>query len=139
MSVVGGKVTKPPKHQPDAVLNQANPVSGTKYTVLDTTRLVKITAIAVRVIWTVQPTPLEIHITIDGITINHSIANPVTNTWYFPIVQPANPETAQTMTTAFTGATYAQPTYEANSIKIEAETTGGTVQSMEARVKYAKY
>jgi len=56
-----------PKEKADGTLTQANPISGTKYTVLSTTRRVRILNIAARVTWTVQPNPLEIHLTIDGV------------------------------------------------------------------------
>ena len=77
------QIKKGVKQQPDASLNQANPVSGTKYTVLDTIRNVRIIGIEVNVTWTVQPSPLEIHITIDGQTLRFFKTDPVSATAYF--------------------------------------------------------
>lgn len=136
----GDASTKPTlfKRQADATLSQANPTSGTKYTVLDTTKNVRIISIEVNVTWTVQPTPLEIHITIDGQTITHGQIDPVSTTNYFCYRHPAHAASSQQMTSTL--AVYQAPAwlYEARSIKIEAETTGGTTSNLSARVKYAK-
>jgi len=127
-----------PVNQADAVLDQAAPVSGDKYTVLDTTKNVRIFAISLIVTWTVQPTPLELHITIDGQTQKYSMTNPVSATGYQPKL--ASGRAA--------GIMFLDPTdtiisraflFEARSIKIEVETTGGTVSNLHCRVKYAKW
>jgi len=66
----GGKDFPVPVRQADATLVQANPVSDTLYTVLDTTKNCRIRSIQVKIIWaTTQPTPLKITITIDGLTL----------------------------------------------------------------------
>lgn len=125
----------PPAHQPDAVLTQANPVSGTKYTVLDTTKNVRIISIHALVTWTVQPTPLEIHITIDGQTIICSIANPDSDIAHVAENFTNSPNWGLV-------AAYQQDTafiLEGRSVKIEAEITGGAVSNLAARVKYAKW
>ena len=121
------------KHQPDAVLNQDDPASGTKYTVLDTTKNVRVIYIAVKCVWTVQPTALEIHITIDGLSLTAKRDSPDTDTWYFVV---NNPDITYTL-----GAIDpAQRSFlsEGRSVKVEAEITGGTVSNFSARVKYAK-
>lgn len=123
--------------QADATLNQANPVSGTKYTILNTVRNVRIYSVAVKVTWTVQPTPLEIHFTVDGQTWLTSIANPVSGTAY----QPTKGTAAYTFTADFqmvTATISSAYLTEGRSVKIEAETTGGTVQNLSGRVKYGR-
>lgn len=134
---------KVPKHQADATLSQANPVSGTKYTVLDTTRNAEIIAISVQCTWTVQPTPLEIHITKDGILNTHAFTNPATATPYSPIgpsvYDAANDVVTQRLTAAYSASDVHPFPIRGRTIKIEAEITGGTVQNLTARVKYAKW
>lgn len=126
------------RHQPDAVLTQANPNTGVKYTVLDTIRDVRIISAIANVEWTVQPTPLELHFTIDGQAVAHIKDAPVTATDYFVdtqggMVLAGNQHGMQ----AFTANRDTPFVFEGRSIKIEAETTGGTTQSLDARVKYA--
>ena len=125
------------QHQPDAVLNQANPVSGTKYEVLAETKNVRIIGIVVVCTWTVQPTPLEIHVTIDGQAIKHSQTDPESAKFYYPTINRQSFEQGQVMDV---GAQQSNIPflYEGRSIKVEAEITGGTVSNLSARVKYAK-
>lgn len=120
--------------QADAVINQANPVSGTKYLLLDTTKNVRVNSLFAKVTWTVQPTPLELHLLIDGQVILISQANPATATNYYPYWIPDASGMAFTITIADMGrkAFY----FECKSLKVEAETTGGTVSNLSARLKY---
>lgn len=123
------------EHQADATLSQANPVSGTKYTVLDTTKNVRIIAISVSCTWTVQPTPLEIHITIDGVSYTAALTDPVSSTgyevrWRADEAQPELSDTIVSHQRAFL--------LEGRSVKVEAEITGGTVSNLGAIVKHAK-
>lgn len=124
------------QHQPDATLNQSNPASGTKYTVLDTKgHKVKIISIAVKCIWTVQPTPLEIHLTIDGQALVFSQTNPASASWYIAFIDPSLSAngfgtSVETARRAFL--------IEGRSVKVEAEITGGTVSNLSVRVKWAK-
>lgn len=124
-----------PQQQADATLSQANPVSGTKYTVLDTVNNTRIIGISAQCTWTVQPTPLEIHVTIDGETVTFTVANPATATDYFAANSLANAETAQELAAAQPAVPFLR---EGQSVKVEAEITGGTVSNLSARVKYAK-
>lgn len=122
--------------QPDAVLSQDNPDSGVKYTVLDTVYNARIISIEADVTWTVGPTPLEIYLTIDGQAIRHYFTDPVTATEYFCQTSAGDAANIQYMTVT------ALPLYrtyltEGRSVKVEEETTGGTVQNLSARVKYA--
>jgi len=125
-----------PVHQADAVLNQASPVSGTKYTVLETTN-VRILSLTIICTWTVQPTPLQLHITVDGQTIVHAVGSPVSATQYIAFRTSGNAEAAQTLGT--TDNTKIAFIYEGRNIKVEAEITGGTVSNLSARVKHAKW
>lgn len=121
-------------HQADAFLANA-PVSGTKYTVLDTVRNARIISIAVWVTWSVQPAPLEIHLTIDGIALTCNFTSPVSNTVY--TVQNVSSDAGFILANPVLDA-YRSFLLEARSIKVEAEITGGTVSAMSVRVKYAK-
>ena len=86
------------QHQVDADINQANPVSTTLYEVLPTTFNVKVISIAALVAWIVtQPNPLEILVTIDGITRVYTQANPANLTWYYPYIIANDTELLQLM------------------------------------------
>ena len=125
------------KQQADATLSQANPVSGTKYTVLDTTKNVRIKSITARCTWTVQPTPLEIHLTIDGILYTAEYIDPISLTDY--ITQFRSYSGLLLLTIIDAMYTYGAPfLVEGRTVKIEAEITGGTVSNLFSRVKYAK-
>ena len=125
---------KIPKHQPNALLTQANPVSGTKYTVLDTTRNVRIIGIGAQCVWTAQPTPLEIWVTVDGQTLRFYKTDPATAVWYA-----AREHDLATEDSSLSGTLAAIAfLLEGRSVKVEAEITGGTVSNLNARVKWAK-
>ena len=125
------------EHQADATLDQANPVSGTKYEVLSTTKRVRIKAIIVKVTWTVQPTPLEIHLTIDGISHTASFSDPESAKNYYVRFYPYDSQNSY----GLDGTPYDHERAfmsEGRSVNVEAEITGGTVSNLSARVKYAK-
>lgn len=124
------------EQQADAFLNQANPVSGTKYEVLATNKRVRIIGIAVSSLWTVQPTPLEIHVTIDGIAYKWTQTDPVDGSWYMCPLDARFAETAQEM--AAGAALSSAFVLEGRTVKVEAEITGGTVSNLTARVKWGK-
>lgn len=120
--------------QANATLDQDDPVSGTKYVVLDTVKMVRILGCHARVAWTVQPTPLEIHITIDGKSLRAYQDNPVTATRYY-LGQGVYDEGYSISDLDYSSRRAFLD--EGKSIKIEAETTGGTVSNISALVKYA--
>lgn len=126
------------EHQADVVLNQVNPVSGTKYTVLNTTPNARIISIVVTCTWTVQPTPLEIHVTIDGQAYTFYKDDPATVTFYEVDIHGRDVPLLGDMEGAGAYQTYRSFLLEGRSVKIEAEITGGTVTLLYARVKYAK-
>lgn len=136
MGVSGEIKNIPPKHQADATLNQANPVSGTKYTVLDTILNVRILGINAEVTWTVQPSPLESHLTVDGIAYVASVSNPVSGTIYEVNFEPS---TDFVLRVASTSRGMSSFLFESRSVKVEAETTGGTSDPLESKVIHAKY
>lgn len=121
--------------QPDATLDESPPTSGLKYTVLDTVKNARIIGVSVNVTWTVQPTPLQIHITIDGETTGGGFTDPVSTTFYFGSISPGSANIISVSDVDRTA--YRAFLIEGKSIKIEVETTGGTVSNMSARVKYA--
>jgi len=128
------------KQQTDATKTQANPDSGQTYTVLDTNKRVRIISIEVKVTWTVQPTPLEIHVTIDGQTVTYTFTDPVTATSYIAFNIPNAAETAQGLKARAEANDLTAPPFlrEGYSVKVEIETTGGTTSELYGRVKWAK-
>lgn len=126
------------KIQADATLNQPTPTPGTPYTVLSATKDVRIYSISAVATWTVQPNPLEVHITIDGDTITHAFANPVTATNYVAYRSPHLADTAQLLLAQAAANDLTAPAflYEGNLVEIAVEVTGGTTNPMAARVKY---
>ena len=125
------------QHQADAVLNQANPVSGTEYPVLATTNNVRIISIMAQVTWTVQPTPLEAHVYIDGQHLIYDFTDPVSATPYMAFTTSAKTaDSGDLGTTDY--AQYRAFFLEGRSIRITIETTGGTSSNLSAKVKWAK-
>ena len=154
MSMTGGSGARIQtfQMQADALVNMSGgtpPVSGTKYewstdgsvaNAIGTQKNVRIISVSVAVTWTVQPTPLEVHFTIDGIPITHSVANPTTSTAYQITLDPNSAMTNQ-MLLSQAGTSYhliIPYRYEGRTVKVEAETTGGTVSALNMRVKWAK-
>ena len=139
-------VVVPPEQQPDATINITNPVSGTKYewesppgTPLGTQKNVRIVGVAVRCTWTAQPSPIEVHLTIDGVPFRYYFNDPASDTWYFTRYhQLANSQTDQVLDTLAL-LYYALGLFEGRTIKVQAEITGGTVSNLFARVKWAKW
>lgn len=128
-----------PKLQADATLTQPNPTSGNQYTVLSTKQNVVVLGAAVKVTWTVQPDPLEMHFVIDGQTITHTVVNPVSGSWYYPINYAAAAETSQGLSTTAQPNQDGSYAHRGRSVKVLVEITGGTVSEITARVKYARY
>jgi len=135
-----------PKHQADATVNQA-PVSGTKYewssdgtqtNKLGDLKNIRIISIVAQCTWTVQPTPLEVHLTIDGQALLWTKTDPATATDYFCVFNDDDAPDAMQFETGATGK-YRSFLVEGRSVKIEVEITGGTVSNLFLRVKYAKW
>jgi hypothetical protein len=130
------------KHQADATLSQANPVSTTLYTVLNTTRDVRLRSINANITWAVtQPTPLEIVVTIDGQTITYIGANPVSATEY-----EAKPNKQNSDTNQYLGVIVNDVQspggflLEGKSVRVQVRVTWAVTQPtlLVCRVKYAK-
>jgi len=124
-----------PKLQDRATKVQANPVSGTKYTLLDTVKNVRVIGIYVECTWTVQPTPLEIHLTYDGKTVTFTQTDPVsaqeyTTRYWIPSA------TFITQTLSTTTGIFLPFLFEARSLKVEIEITGGTVSELKGAIIY---
>lgn len=122
------------EYQADATITQANPVSGTKYEVLATTKNVRLYTLNVACTWSVQPSPLEIHVTIDGQTPKADQANPGSTTNYRVYIR--DEQADWEFKTGF--AEHRAFLVEGRSVKIEGEITGGTVSQLASRVKYGK-
>lgn len=122
--------------QPIVIVDESPPVLGQKYTLLDTTENVFILNIHGNVTWTDQPTPLELHYTIDEITETAQLANPNSGANYF-MTRPSHTTTLfQWSSTDF--SKYGLGLVQARSVKIEVEITGGTVSRLKSNLKYAK-
>lgn len=132
------------QHQADAVLNQANPVSAQLYTVLDTTRDVRIISISAEITWAVtQPTPLEVILTIDGQTITFGQPNPITGGEYIAYALPSRAPNVQLFAIMASQTDWlAQKPFmfEGRSVKVEVRITWAVTQPtpLVCRVKYAK-
>lgn len=138
----GGSHTAPvPEMQADASLTQASPVAGTFYTVLDTVEMARILSMYCRIVWTVQPDPINIKITVDGQTQTGTLANPASATSYF-IHRVADGGTVHFL---FATTSYVRERHillEGRSVKIEIShggTTPGTVSQLIGKVRYAKW
>lgn len=143
MSIERGTAYKPvPVLQADTTLSQANPVSGTQYAVLATNINVRIWAASAYSEWTVQPSPIELHFTIDGNTLTHAKANPVTATHYIAQLNAQGSEIQGNMD-IYTALGYSliarSIMIEGRSVAAVAEITGGTVQLLTARIKWSKW
>jgi len=155
MSMLGGSGARIQmmQKQADSVTIIAAPVSTTKYewlagetgagAALGTQKNVKIISIDAKITWaTTQPTPLDVIVTINGITVNHLKADPVTATDYYACLAPFSASNAQYLeTTPFTYPFYTpSPLHEGRSIKIEVAITWATTQptNLTVRVKWAK-
>jgi len=141
---MGHPYTVIPKDQADAYLSQANPVSGTEYTILATTQNVEINQIAVNVMWAVtQPTPLVIRVYVDGKTKVFTQANPVSTQNYIPLELPNLADANQTC--KVTGGIYTDliplPLFKGRSVRVTMAVTWAVTQPtpLVGRVKYSKY
>jgi len=122
-------------HQADVVLVQANPISGTQYVVLPETTFVSLYQMTVAVTWTVQPAPLELHLDIDGNDIPADSGAPVSGTQYFyRLLRFGAGAALEVLDTGMQNTDI-----KGKVAAVTAETTGGTVQNLEARIKYARY
>ena len=120
------------QYSPQAVatLSQANPVSDTVYTVLDTTLDVKIHGLGIAVTWaTTQPTNMRVIVTVDGITKTYTVASPISATYYGTAMANYALDSAQLLL-----STYAVPYQQAlkaisgKSVKIQMAITWATTQ-----------
>ena len=134
-----GAVVQIFQHQADAAISQANPVSTTLYEVLPTTKNVRLISVAAAITWAVtQPTPLEAHVLIDGVSMIFLKTDPVTGTAYFAQVW-GDPSAINQGLTAVedVGRSFL---LEGKSVKVEVEIAWATTQptNLTMRVKWAK-
>lgn len=137
-----GTPAKVPAQQADAAISQANPVSTTLYEVLPTTKNVRIISIAANITWaTTQPTPLEVVVTIDGISFVFVQPNPVTATNYCAGLSGEKAENAQIFFAAAAADQYRAFMLEGRSVRVQARVTWATTQPtpLVCRVKYARW
>jgi len=127
-----------PEYQPDAVLNQAAPVQDTWYTILDTTRNVRIVYGRFMVATTNET--LEVRITVDGqVLVSSALAATADTSYYLNhTVDFWNPNDTG-FTLAATNNLLAF-VLEGRSIKIDMrKTTAAGAGNLVARVRYAKW
>ncbi len=138
------------QQQADAVLNQANPVSATLYewaiggVALGNQPNVRIINFAANITWAVtQPTPLDVVVTIDGITMIFRVANPVSTQNYKPRIDPINTAAIQALdvTSGDWHDMVGIPILEGRSAKVEVRITWAVTQPtpLVLRVKWAKW
>ena len=120
--------------QDDKTLSQDNPDSGVPYLVMDTTPNVRVIGVAAICTWTAQPSPLELHLTIDGQPITHKVTDPADGMFYRGVIDEGRSPTTQLLVNTVPEQAFL---YECRSVKVEAEITGGTVSNLTARVKWA--
>lgn len=110
--------TIPPEHQPDAFINQANPVQGQWYTILPTTTRVRLYNCAVLVMTTAET--LEVEWVVDGQT--YVIAIPAAGTtWYYILRDPTG--AALVAATAITYPHYKAFNFPGRSFRIRVRKT----------------
>ena len=129
------------QQQADATISQTNPVSTTLYPVLAATANVRLISIETDITWaTTQPTPLEIVVTIDGVSTIFLVANPVSATPYFASLDANATAATQDLETTDRTATGRSFLLEGRSIQVQARITWATTQPtpLNVRVKYAK-
>jgi len=139
-----------PERQDDSVTIIANPVSGTKYewragatgsgAELGIQKNVRIISIFAALTWaTTQPTPLEVHVTLDGEAITHTKTDPVSLAGLFA----ERTSNATPALQGFGAATlaYRPFIYEGRLCKIEIEITWAVTQptDLTLRVKWARW
>lgn len=134
----------PPRLMTDVTLSQANPVANTLYPLLPTTRNAKIWSAVAQIQWTVQPTPLQVILTIDGKIVVHGFTNPATVTSYavvHGVAEDYMDENNQLLAIAYSAA-IPNPLYEGKTVRVDVRTgsvTAGTTQNLTARLKYSQY
>jgi len=139
-----------PKHQEDSLTVIATPVSGTKYVwragetgsgaELGEQKNVRIISINAVLSWaTTQPTPLEVHLTIDGQPITFGQTDPVSATNYVAVCRPRAAMASQIFSTADTSTSAFL--CEGRIVKIEIEITWAVTQptDLTLRVKWARW
>jgi len=139
-----------PEHQARSVMVMANPISGTLYewdsaggvvNPLGPQRNVRILEIAVNCTWTVQPTPIQVHLQIDGRTYIFSLTDPVSTQNYIPYLSAIFADNAQELiiTSSTESTRKGQPFIEGRSVRIWFEITGGTVSELEGQVLWSRF
>lgn len=142
-----------PEHQADSVTIIASPVSGIKYewktgvsgsgAALGAQKNVRIINMAIKLTWAVtQPTPLQIHVTIDNQVYIFEKADPVTATNYGPRgIWYDSPANAQAMTNDGDAIGNRAFLLEGRSVKIEIEITWATTQptNLTLTTRWAKW
>jgi hypothetical protein len=97
---------------------------------------VRILSIEADVTWTGQPSPLEAHVTVDGVAVEFRMWNPVSATFYLAAL--ASDVDENVLTALFDGAYSRAFLLEGQNIAITIETTGGTVSQLNALVKWQR-
>ena len=125
------------REQTDAVISQANPTSGTQYTVLEVHGCGRLRFGQASVTWTGQPDPLELHVTVDTKTVTFTKATPVSATDYWTTIHMYSANAGSLDGTAENAGRQSYLYDFVGYCKVLAETTGGTTQNLSARVVYA--
>lgn len=127
-------------HQLDLTVNETPPTLGLPYVLLPATAKVRIISLFAQCTWTVQPSPLEIRLTVDGQTLLFSVSNPVTATPYVAYIDAVQADNASFLIAYGQVDEYRAGRgflLEGQNVYAEVEISGGTVQNLLARIKYA--
>ena len=123
-----------------ATINQVNPASGTGYPVLAIQETgVRIIGIMGQCTWTVQPSPLEIQVSMGATTIIYNQTDPVTLNAYACVNSSMMDVDAQQMIDIVANVDPANARaflVDGVNVGIMAEITGGTVQNLGCSVLY---
>ena len=122
-------------------LNQANPVSGTEYTVLEASNIV-VHEISADVTWNVDTTTLEVHVYFDDVkTMTFSIdPDSGTNYWAEFTCSADDTDLLSQSLAALDNLRQYQSAYlfHGRRVKITAESTGGTANPLKCFVRYSE-
>ena len=122
--------------QPDAVLEQANPVIGTRYVVLPATPNVRLLGISTSLQWTTQPTHLQVYVTLCNKTIIFVKENPVDGKVYYAELQ-ENKASYEQLLGSISRLPFRPFMLEDRSVLVDVVRLGGAASFLQCRVKYA--
>lgn len=123
------------QHQTPKYLNQSNPVSGTFYEVLPTTRNVRLIGIGVLVAFSEVPSDIQVRLTMSKVTLLGIKTLPADGTYYFCHF---NPQGSMLYLDTVPYERERAFLLEDPSVRVQVVRTGGTVTLLRCRVLWSK-